>query len=151
MLHHETRGLCAEAADLAEAVCLRQSEGRAIDAAFVQRWGLSEPQSYSGLVPRLWRLAPDPAARVVEFHARLAVARRRWSAWSTGDQGRVSTYLLLSALVRSVNQVQPLLWGIERERGWKRSETVAMPLAHAFLEDAEGEDPEVLDAAYWSL
>lgn len=151
LLHYETRGLCSEAANLAEALCLDQAEGRLINSFFVQRWGLSTPQTYPGLVSDLWRLPPLLAVRLIEFHAQLSVARRRWSAWSEGDRDDASTHLLLSALVHSAHSADYFLFHAERLLGRPAREYLYLPLASRRIEAFEQANPELSDAGYWSL
>ncbi|MDO1558788.1 hypothetical protein Q0812_05040 [Brevundimonas sp. 2R-24] len=157
-LHHETRGLCREAVELAEAVARRSAADPALDQALIDRHPLGAPQTYPGLVSQLWRLDPEIMGRAVEFHGQLAVARGRWAAWRTGEAQGAASYLLLSALTRAVNGVQPLIWHVETELGWPRSPAVTAPLASALvgrvedgLSDADHDAAlDGLDAAYWS-
>lgn len=151
VLHYETRGLCSEAVCLAEALCRDQAEGRPIDPFFVQRWGLSTPQTYPGLVSDLWRLPPLLAVRLIEFHAQLSVARRRWSAWSEGDRDDASTYLLLAALVHSANNADYFLLHAERLLRYPRRKYESPPLASRRIEAFELANSGLSDAGYWSL
>lgn len=148
-LHHELSGLCHEAADLAEAVAARRAE-RAFDPALMDRYTLSEPQTYPALAPTLWRLPSEHFGRAVEFHGRLSIARARWAAWRADGQGEISTYLLVSALTRAVNGVEPLIRYVERRQGWPQKPPLRMPQASRFLDEIENANPEFLDRAYWS-
>lgn len=150
-LQHETRGLCREAAELAEAICSRQTDGGLMDPAFLLRYALTEPQTYPGLVPSLWRLPGDFAWRAIEFHGLLSLARTRLAEWRCSERDRVSTYLLLSALCRSANCGDGLLLGSARYLGRRKTWKPHMPLASAFLDQIEHEEMDLMDWGYWSL
>ncbi|HWQ86617.1 hypothetical protein [Brevundimonas sp.] len=151
ILHSETSGLCREAAELAEAICSRQADGRIVDQAVLDRYALSEPRTYPGLVSSLWRLPGDLAWRAVEFHGHLSLARARLAAWRPGESGPVSTYLLVSALLRSANGAEGLLRNSALRPGRPEDWKPHMPLANAFIERIEHTDPELMDHGYWSL
>lgn len=151
VLHLETLGLCREAAELAEAMCSRQAQGGLIDQPFLLRYALTEPQTYPGLALSLWRLPADLAGRAVDFHGHLCLARTRLADWRIGERDRVSTYLLLSALVRSANGGDGLLWGSTRSLGRPKTWKPDMPLASAFLDEMEREELSLMDCGYWSL
>lgn len=151
ILHSETFGLCREAAELAEAICSRQADGRIVDQAVLDRYALSEPRTYPGLVSSLWRLPGDLAWRAVEFHGHLSLARARLAAWRHGESGPVSTYLLVSALLRSANGAEGLLRASALRPGRPEDWKPHMPLANAFVDRIEQTDPELMDHGYWSL
>lgn len=150
-LQHETRGLCREAAELAEAISSRQADEGPIDQAFLHRYALTEPQTYPGLVPSLWRLPGDLAWRAVEFHGLLCLARTRLAEWRCSERDRVSTYLLLSALSRSAHCGDGLLSSSARYLGWRKTWKPHMPLAGAFIDQMEHEEMDLLDWGYWSM
>lgn len=145
LLHGETQGLCREAADLAEAICRRQADGAPIDPPLLLRYALTEPQTWPGLASSTWRLPADLAGRAVDFHGHLCLARTRLADWRSGERDRLSTYLLVSALVRSANAGDGLLWGSTRGLGRQKNWKPETPLASAFLEEMEREDMELLD------
>lgn len=150
LLYAETAGLCREAAELAEAICSRQADGQTVVQGVLDRHALAEPQTYPGLVSTLWRLPADLALRAVEFHGHLALARTRLAAWRCGERDRVSTYLLVSALLRSANGGAGLLLYIAPRPGWPKAWRPHMPSANAFIDGIEATDPEFLDNGYWS-
>ncbi|GAA0869173.1 hypothetical protein GCM10009116_10090 [Brevundimonas basaltis] len=151
LLHSETLGLCREAAELAEAICGRRADGGLIDQAFLLRYALTEPQTYPGLIPSLWRLPADLAWRAVEFHGHLCLARTRLADWRLGDRDRASTYLLLTALARSAGGGDGLLLASARCLGWRKDWEPQLPLANAFIDEMEREENDLLDNGYWSL
>ncbi|GAA0868218.1 hypothetical protein GCM10009116_04100 [Brevundimonas basaltis] len=150
ILRSETLGLSREVAELAEAICSRQADGRIIDQDVLDRYSLTEPQTYPGLIPSLWRLPTDLAGRAVEFHGQLCLARSRLAAWRRGERGSISTYLLVSALTRSANSGDGILRESTRRLGWPTGWKPEMPLASALVEGIERTNPELLDGGYWS-
>lgn len=151
ILHSETLGLCREAAELAEEICTRQAEGRVVDQDVLDCYVLTQPQTYPGLVSSLCRLPATLGGRAVEFHGHLALARIRLATWRRGEQGEISTYLLVSALTRSANGGEGLLRESAMRPGWRKSWKPHMPLASAFIERIEQTDPELMDHGYWNL
>ena len=152
LLYHETFGLCREAAELAEEICSRHADGRSVDQAVLVRHALTEPRTYPGLVPSLWRLRGDLGWRAVEFHGHLCLARTRLSTWRSGERDSISTYLLISALLRSANGGDGILRDCARGLGWRRTGwKPEMPLADAYIERTERAEPDLLDWSYWSL
>ena len=152
LLYHETFGLCREAAGLAEEICTRQADGRSVDQAVLVRHALTEPRTYPGLVPSLWRLPGGLAWRAVEFHGHLCLARTRLDAWRSGERDAISTYLLISALLRSANGGDGILRDRARALGWRRQWWKPdMPVANAYIDRTEQAEPDLMDWGYWSL
>ena len=151
LLHAETQGLACEAAELAQAICERQTRGVPIDQTVLDRYALGEPQTYAGLVPSLWRLPADFAWRAVEFHGTLALARARLPGWRDGARDRVSTYLLISALSRAANTGHGLVLYMERRMGWRSMWKPHMPAVTPLMDEMEKEDWPLLDQGYWSM
>lgn len=151
LLYDETLGLSREASELAEAICSRLADGGTVDQAVLDRYALTEPRTYPGLVSSLWRLPGDLAWRAVEFHGHLSLARARLAAWRSGERGPVSTYLLVSALSRSANGGDGLLQYSAPVLGWPKRWKPHMPAANALIERIEQTELELRDHGYWSL
>jgi len=152
LLYHETFGLCREAAELAEEICTRHADGRSVDQAVLVRHALTEPRTYPGLVPSLWRLPRGLGWRAVEFHGHLCLARTRLATWRSGERDAISTYLLVSALLRSANAGDGILLDCARGLGWRKKWwKPEMPLANAYIGRTERAEPDLMDWGYWSL
>lgn len=150
VLHAETRGLCAEAAGLAEALARRQADGEAIDQIFLDMHALGEPQTWPGLVSSSGLMPRDIAGRAVELHGHLALARARLAGWRSGPRDRAGAGLLVETLLHAANGGDSLLREIEARLGWPHRWKPHMPAATALVTAMEDENREVFDWAYWS-
>ena len=150
VLHAEARGLCAEAAGLAEALARRQADGEPIDQIFLDMHALSEPQTWPGLVSSAGLIPLDIAGRAADLHGHLALARARLAGWRSGPRDRAGAGLIVETLLHAANGGDSLLREIEARLGWPHRWKPHMPSAQALVTAMDDDDREVFDWPYWS-
>jgi hypothetical protein len=147
-LYPEVNSMRFQAAAFAGELARRHVAGIPLDAAFFSYWRLSAPLVYPAAGVELGHLSSDTLDRVGYFHAQLAEARSRVAEAKIRGAEALSTYRLLSNVLRACNQVEPWITSKDSLAGNLIGGEADVGEAARLLEDFEIDAKEPLALAY---
>lgn len=147
-LYPEVESMRFQAAVFANELARRHDRAGSLDLAFLHGWRLSAPSIYPAAGAQLGLLPADALDRIGYFHAQLAEARARIADAKAFGVETLSSYRLLSNVLRAYNHVEPWTSSKARRLGTLPGGKAEVGAAARLLEQFEAAAQEPLASPY---